>query len=257
MKARKILIAGNWKMNKTPAEGASLAKEIALETGRQTDVAVVICPPFTTIGAVAPAIEGTNVQLGAQNVHPEPNGAFTGEISAEMLRNAYVSYVILGHSERREYFGETDAFINRKVQASLENKLRPILCVGETLAQREAGDTAKVVTEQTVAGLAGVKLENGDSLVIAYEPIWAIGTGKTATPAMAQEVHALIRALLVKQFGETIGNRIRILYGGSMKAANAAELLAQPDIDGGLVGGASLQAREFVKIIQAGIELSK
>jgi triosephosphate isomerase len=255
--ARKFLIAGNWKMNKTPAEGVALAREIIAEAGVQNDVVVLVCPPFTALAAVGGALGSSQVQLGAQNLHPEPNGAFTGEISASMLRELHCSHVIIGHSERREYFGESDAFINRKVQTSLEHKLKPILCVGETLSQREAGQTSSVVTTQLQGGLAGVKLESGDQLVIAYEPVWAIGTGKTATPEMAQEVHALIRSLLVTQFGEAAGVKIKILYGGSMKPNNAAELMAQPDIDGGLIGGASLVGRDFLKIIQAAQERAK
>jgi triosephosphate isomerase len=184
-------------------------------------------------------------------MHPEKNGAFTGEISAEMLRTLYVTHVILGHSERRQYFGENDAFVNKKVLAALANELRPILCVGELLAEREAGKTLDVVRTQTTAALAGVKPEQITSVIIAYEPVWAIGTGKVATTAQAQEVHAFIRGLLTSLYGAALAQKVRILYGGSMKPSNAPELLAQPDIDGGLIGGASLEAKSFVELVKA------
>jgi triosephosphate isomerase len=251
MTSRKKLIAGNWKMNKTSADGVSLAAELVSTVGKQTDVDVVICPPFTALESVAKAIDGSTVKLGAQNMHFEPSGAFTGEVSAPMLRAIFANYVILGHSERRAYFGETDAFINKKVLAALKNQLRPILCVGETLAEREAGSTLKVVQTQTEAGLEGVSKEQASSVVIAYEPVWAIGTGKVATTEQAQEVHAFIRGLLTKLFTEPVAQKVRILYGGSMKPANAPELLAQNDIDGGLIGGASLEARSFVDLVKA------
>lgn len=195
---RKYLIAGNWKMNKTAAEGVELVKEINQAVGTQTEVGVVVCPPFTALESCARQLEGSNVQLGAQNVYPKSEGAYTGEVSPVMLRSLFCTYVILGHSERREYFNETDAFINEKVLAALESSLKPILCVGETLAQREAEQTMTVVKEQLVGGLNNVTAEQADNLVIAYEPVWAIGTGKTATPEMAQEVHAFIRAELKK-----------------------------------------------------------
>jgi triosephosphate isomerase (TIM) len=251
MTSRKKLIAGNWKMNKTSADGVSLAAELVSTVGKQTDVDVVICPPFTALESVAKAIDGSTVKLGAQNMHFEPSGAFTGEVSAPMLRAIFANYVILGHSERRAYFGETDAFINKKVVAALKNQLRPILCVGETLAEREAGSTLKVVQTQTEACLEGVSKEQASSVVIAYEPVWAIGTGKVATTEQAQEVHAFIRGLLTKLFTEPVAQKVRILYGGSMKPANAPELLAQNDIDGGLIGGASLEARSFVDLVKA------
>jgi triosephosphate isomerase len=184
-------------------------------------------------------------------MHPERSGAYTGEVSAEMLRALFASYVILGHSERRTYFGDTDAFVNQKVIAALKAELKPILCVGETLAERESGSTLKVVQTQLEAGLEGVNKDQTTSIVIAYEPVWAIGTGKVATSEQAQEVHAFIRDLLGKLFGATLAGKVRILYGGSMKPANAAELLAQPDIDGGLIGGAALEARSFVDLIKA------
>ena len=248
---RKKLIAGNWKMNKTSAEAAELAREIVLAVANRPDVDVVICPPFTAIESVAKVVEGSAIKLGAQNMHHEANGAFTGEISAPMLRAFFATHVILGHSERRTLFGETDGFINKKVLSALKNQLRPILCVGETLAEREAGSTLKVVQTQLEACLEGVSKELATNVIVAYEPVWAIGTGKNATADQAQEVHAFIRGLLTKIFGAQPAGRIRILYGGSMKPANAAELLAQNDIDGGLIGGASLEVRSFVELINA------
>ena len=253
---RKFLIAGNWKMNLNASDGADLANDIVSFVGKQTTVNVCICPPFTSIEAAAKSVEGSNVQLGAQNMHPEASGAYTGEISAMMLRHLFCSHVILGHSERREYFKESDAFINEKVKTALNSNLKPILCVGETLEQREAGQTAEIVRIQIKGGLSGILGTQADGLVIAYEPVWAIGTGKTATPEMAQEVHAEIRNLLAGQLNEVVATRTRILYGGSMKAENAMELLAQEDIDGGLIGGASLKATSFNAIIEAAIELS-
>ena len=249
----KCLIVGNWKMNKDTSEAVVLAEEIASTVGHRTDVQVAICPPFTALESVGKALEGVNVQLGAQNMHPEPWGAYTGEISAEMLRHLFATFVILGHSERRQYFGETDAFINQKVLSALENNLRPILCVGETLEQREAGDTLKVIQAQLDGGLAKASQVRANRLVIAYEPVWAIGTGKTATPEMAQEVHAAIRDWLCKRWEEVTAGKIRILYGGSMKPENAAELLSQRDIDGGLIGGASLKPLSFVAIVEASL----
>ena len=234
---RKKLIAGNWKMNKTSGEAADLVSAIVSEVGKSNDVDVVVCPPFTSVESVGRALDGSSVKLGAQNMHPEPSGAFTGEVSAEMLRSLFARYVILGHSERRAYFGETE--------------LKPILCVGETLEEREAEETLKVVQTQLEGGLAGVGEAHATEIVIAYEPVWAIGTGKVATVEQAQEVHAFIRSLLVKHFNAASAGKIRILYGGSMKPGNAPELLAQADIDGGLIGGAALEARSFVQLVEA------
>jgi len=248
---RKKLIAGNWKMNKTSADAVALATELTAKIGSRTEVDVVICPPFTALEGTAKAIDGSLVKLGAQNLHPEASGAFTGEISAPMLRALFATHVILGHSERRTLFGEGDAFINRKVLAALKHQLKPILCVGESLAERESGAALKVVQTQLEAALEGVSREQAASLIVAYEPVWAIGTGKVATAEQAQAVHAFIRGLLAKLFGEPAAQRIRILYGGSMKPANAAELLGQKDIDGGLIGGASLEARSFIELIHA------
>jgi len=249
---RKKLIAGNWKMNKTSADAVTLVKEIAAEAGRISEVDIVVCPPFTSLETVGKALEGTSIRLGAQNMHHEASGAYTGEVSASMLRAIFASYVILGHSERRTYFAENDKFINQKVLTALKNQLKPILCVGETLAERESGSTLKVVQTQIEADLEGVSKDQATNLVVAYEPVWAIGTGKVATTEQAQEVHAFIRSLLVKLFGDAVAQKIRILYGGSMKPANAPELLSQKDIDGGLIGGAALEARSFLDLIKAG-----
>ncbi|HWA87168.1 MAG TPA: triose-phosphate isomerase [Opitutus sp.] len=248
---RKKLIAGNWKMNKTAADAVTLVDEIVGAVGKLTDVDIVVCPPFVSLEAAGKALEGSTVKLGAQNMHPEASGAFTGEVSPPMLRALFATHVILGHSERRSYFGETDEFINKKVVAALKNQLRPILCVGETLAEREAGSTLKVVQRQIEAGLEGVSNDQAATLIIAYEPVWAIGTGKVATTDQAQEVHAYIRGLLTKLFGDAAAQKVRLLYGGSMKPANAPELLAQKDIDGGLIGGASLESRSFVELVKA------
>jgi len=254
---RKYLIAGNWKMNKTAADAEELIKGILLELGDKNGVSVVVCPPFTALETGAKVLsEVSNVQLGAQNMHAKPSGAYTGEISATMLRQLYVNFVILGHSERREYFKESDEEINEKVLAALESNLKPILCVGEKLEEREAGDTLKVVETQLLGGLVNVPTDKAEQVVIAYEPVWAIGTGKTATPEMAQEVHAAIRVLLRDRFGEAMGDKIRILYGGSMKPENADGLLAKADIDGGLIGGASLDAKSFAKLVDAAAKAS-
>jgi triosephosphate isomerase (TIM) len=253
MSSRKKFIAGNWKMNKTSADGVTLVHDIVLAVGKQSDVEVVVCPPFTAIESVAKAVESSEVKLGAQNMHFEASGAFTGEVSAPMLRALFVTHVILGHSERRTIFGETDELVNKKVLAALKNQLRPIFCVGETLAERESGATLKVVQTQVERGLAGVSKDQAAGLILAYEPVWAIGTGKVATTEQAQEVHAFIRGLLTNLFSDLVAQKVRILYGGSMKPANAPELLEQKDIDGGLIGGASLEARSFVELVNAAI----
>jgi triosephosphate isomerase (TIM) len=248
MSKNKILIAGNWKMNKTSAEAKSLVAEIVAGCGKETKVDVAVCPPFTALESAATSLKGSNVILGAQNVYVKADGAFTGEISTGMLVEVGCKAVILGHSERRQYFAETDAFVNEKSLVALKAGLMPIICVGETLAEREAGKMLEVVTRQTVGALKGMTESDAAKIVIAYEPVWAIGTGKTATPAMAQEVHAAIRALLVKQFGAA-GKGVRILYGGSMKPENASELLDQADIDGGLIGGAALKSKSFLELV--------
>jgi len=243
-------------MNKTSSEATDLVADIVTEVGRSTDVDVVVCPPFTSLESVGKALDGSSVKLGAQNMHPERSGAYTGEVSAEMLRALFASYVILGHSERRSYFGEVDAFVNAKTLAALKAELKPIVCVGETLAAREAGSTLAVVKTQLEGALEGVSKELATNVVIAYEPVWAIGTGKVATTEQAQEVHAFIRNLLTKLFTASVAGKMRILYGGSMKPANAPELLAQPDIDGGLIGGASLEARSFVDLVKSASKAS-
>ncbi len=249
---RRKIVAGNWKMNKTPAEAAALVAAIRAELGDgPSAVEVVVCPPFTALKAAADALAGSAIGLGAQNMHWEASGAYTGEISVPMLKALCVTHVILGHSERRTYFGETDAIVNQKTRAALAAGLIPIVCVGETLDEREANRTAQVVSTQVKGSLAGL----GAALrqvVVAYEPVWAIGTGRVATSAQAQEVHALIRQVLVGLSDAATAAAVRIQYGGSMKPDNAKELMAQPDIDGGLIGGAALKADTFAAIVRAG-----
>lgn len=238
-------------MNKTTAEGVDLVTEVAAKVGQQSDVEVVVCPTSIALDGVGKALEGTSMKLGAQNMHPQPSGAYTGEISAEMIRHHFATYVILGHSERRTYFGETDAFVNEKVLAALKNLLKPILCVGETLEERDEEKTLDVIKTQLDGGLAGVEGDDLTNVVIAYEPVWAIGTGRVATPEQAQEVHAFIRSWLTDKYGAGLAQKIRILYGGSMKPGNAPELLKLEDIDGGLIGGASLDAKSFIELVEA------
>jgi triosephosphate isomerase len=250
---RKPIVAGNWKMNKTVAEAVDLAAAIKRELGDCKEVDIVLCPPFTAIQAVSETITGSHVDLGAQNMHWEKSGAFTGEISAAMLRELYCHYVILGHSERRQYFGETDEIVNKKTKAALAANLQPIVCVGETLDEREAGRTEEVVAAQVRGSLADLSPRELVECIIAYEPVWAIGTGKTATPEQAQEVHAYIRHVLREMSDDAVAQSIRIQYGGSVKPSNARELFSQPDIDGGLIGGASLEARSFIEIVRSAI----
>ncbi|MBP7692530.1 MAG: triose-phosphate isomerase [Anaerolineales bacterium] len=248
---RRPLIAGNWKMNKTPAEAGELAQAMLQAVGGIANVDRVFCPPFVALGAVAPVLSGTQVGLGAQTMHWAEAGAYTGEISAPMLVNL-VTYVILGHSERRQYFGETDDTVNKKVKAALKHGLTPIICVGETLAENEAGLAGEVITRQVRAAYAGVPAPVEPETIIAYEPIWAIGTGRAATPEGANHTIAQhIRAVIADLYGAAAAAKIRILYGGSVTGANAAELMAQPDIDGALVGGASLKVADFQAIVQA------
>jgi triosephosphate isomerase len=254
--SRKYLIAGNWKMNLTPSDSASLVDEVNAVVGNQNSVQVCVCPPFTSLPVVSDKVEQSDVLLGAQNMHDQPSGAYTGEVSAEMLRSLYVSHVILGHSERRQYFGETNVSINGKILAAIQANLKPIYCIGETLEERDAAKTMEVLRSQVREGLQNYPSHALDLLVIAYEPVWAIGTGKTATVEMAQEAHAEIRRVLSEMFGEVASSSIRILYGGSMKPENAAGLLAQPDVDGGLIGGASLSAKSFCDIVEAAISAS-
>ncbi len=249
--SRKYFIAGNWKMNKTAAEAVALIDGIKAKQGSQSKVDVAVCPTFTALDAASKALAGSTIKLGAQNVYTKASGAYTGEISADMLKEFGCAYVILGHSERREYFKECNCFINEKVKVVLANGMKPILCVGEKLEDREAGKTIDVVSEQTIKGLADISKEDAKNVVIAYEPVWAIGTGKTATPDMAQEVHAEIRKILTNLFGSEVAEGMQILYGGSMKPENAKDLLAQKDIDGGLIGGAALKPDSFVALIEA------
>ncbi len=248
---RKRIVAGNWKMYKTVPEAMELAAAIAAAAPKDGAGEIVVCPPFVNLTAVAAAIKGSAVRLGAQNMHWEEKGAFTGEIAAEMLKSAGCQYVILGHSERRQYFGETDATVNKKIKRALAVGLHPIVCVGETLDQRKAGTTDSVVGDQVTGCFADLSAEQAQTMVIAYEPVWAIGTGVTATSEQAQEVHHFIRTLLAQLYSEAVAQAVRIQYGGSMKPDNAAQLLAQPDIDGGLIGGASLDAKSFLQIVTA------
>ncbi len=251
---RKIIIAGNWKMNAgVPSDGVALAKGVVERVGAVGEVDVVLCPPFTAIQAVADAVEGSKVQVGAQNVNPKESGAYTGEVTGSFLKAVGCEYVIIGHSERRQYYGETNESVNEKVKATLAQGLIPIVCVGETEGEREAGKTEAVVKEHVEGGLAGLTAADAQKIVVAYEPVWAIGTGKTAAPADAQAVHAFIRKTLSALFGEQTSEAIRIQYGGSMKPGNAKELLGQQDIDGGLIGGAALKAEDFEGIIRAGL----
>ena len=248
---RRKLIAGNWKMNKTAADGVALTKDIADAIGREGTVDVVLCPPFTALESVGKAIEGLSLKLGAQNMSPEKNGAFTGEVSAEMLRALFVTHVILGHSERRTLMGETDADVCKKTHKALAAGLTPIVCVGELLEERESGKTAEVIKTQFNGSLEGVTEAQMARVVIAYEPVWAIGTGKVASPEQAEEVHADLRRLLAERYTPQLAEEVRILYGGSMKPGNAAELLAKPNVDGGLIGGAALKAEDFLGIAKA------
>jgi len=249
--ARKLFVAGNWKMNTSLASAKALVGELVELVGKSDKVDVAICPPFTYLGAVGEMILSSNIALGAQNMFYEDNGAFTGEISSSMLKDVGCKYVILGHSERRHVIGESDELINRKVLKAITDGLAPILCVGELLAEREADQTMEVVRRQVKVGLEGVSVADVLKVTIAYEPVWAIGTGKTASPAQAQEVHAMIRELLGNMYDKNVSDSIRIQYGGSVKASNAAELMGQPDIDGALVGGASLKAGDFAGIVNA------
>ncbi len=251
---RKKIIAANWKMHMTQSESEAFITTFLREIGDLDEIEIVILPPFTSIPKVSELLAQTqNVKVGGQNMHWERSGAFTGEISPAMLRELFVRYVVLGHSERRAMFGETDEVVNRKVRAAHEALLRPIVCVGETLAQREKGEVEKVLSTQLRGSLANLEAKELQETVIAYEPVWAIGTGKTATSDQAQEAHAFIRRTLGEMADETTAERVRIQYGGSVKPDNARDLLFQPDIDGALVGGASLDPRSFAQIVQAGV----
>ena len=247
---RKAIIAGNWKMNKTATEAAKLVDEL-IPAVKDASCEVVICTPYTDLVTAVEKTKGTNIHVGAENVHFEKSGAFTGEISADMLVDLGVEYVIVGHSERRQYFAETDQTVNKRALAALNAGLKVIICVGESLQQREEGVTEELVRMQTKIALRDVTAEQMANVVIAYEPIWAIGTGKTATSEQAEEVCREIRAIIRDMYGARAARGVSILYGGSMNAKNAAELLAQPDVDGGLIGGASLKPNDFATIIAA------
>jgi len=249
---RKKIVAANWKMNMTQAEAERFVDSFLRDIGEVNDVEVVIIPPFTAIAKVSEALgRAQNIKVGAQNMYWEKRGAFTGEISAPLLRDLFVHYVVLGHSERRTLFGETDEMVNRKVRAALEAKLRPIVCVGETLEQRDRGNMEKILSIQLRGSLAGLSPKELQESVVAYEPVWAIGTGRNATPQQAQEAHAFIRHILGEMADKTTAERVRIQYGGSVKPDNARELMSQADIDGALVGGASLDPRSFAQIVKA------
>jgi len=248
--SRKKFIAGNWKMNTTAEEAAALAKDVVAAVGSVADVDVAVCPPYINMAAVAAAIKGSNVKLGAQDVHWEAKGAFTGKVSCDMLKAVGVTYVIIGHSEQRQYFGETDETVNKKTKATLAAGLLPIVCVGETLDQRNGGIMNAVIDIQTKGAFAGISAEDAAKCTIAYEPVWAIGTGVTATPEQANEAHIFIRNILTQLYGKETADKMRIQYGGSMKPDNAKDLLARSDIDGGLIGGAALKAADFAGIVQ-------
>jgi triosephosphate isomerase len=252
-KERKLIIAGNWKMNKTVAEALDLVVDLKRELALIKDVDIVLCPPFTALADVSKAIIDTHIRLGAQNMSEHVSGAYTGEIAAGMLKEFSVRYVILGHSERRQYQKESDALVAAKALAAHAASLKPIVCVGETLAEREGNQTENVVGSQVKGSLAGLSRAQVEETVIAYEPVWAIGTGKTATAGQAQAVHAFIRGLLAKMFDDSLARHVRIQYGGSVKPGNSYELMNQPDVDGALVGGASLEVRNFSDIVKNAI----
>ncbi len=252
---RRLIIAGNWKMNKTVSEARELATALKLELKDITDLDMVICPPFTDLDSVSQIIGDTNIALGAQNMYWKLEGAFTGEISPMMLRDLGVRFVIVGHSERRQYFGETNQIVNKRLKAALKYGFNPIFCIGENLKEREENKTFEILTDHLENGLKDLNELDLPRIIIAYEPVWAIGTGRTATPEMAEEAHHFIRKKLTEIFSKDLADGMRIQYGGSVKPQNAKELLMQPDIDGALVGGASLEARDFIKIIKIGREI--
>ncbi len=248
---RKAVIAGNWKMNMTPTEAKKLITELAPMVEGKNGCDIIVCVPFVDIHTAVEACKGTNIKVGAQNVHFKENGAYTGEISASMLKECGAEYVVIGHSERRQYFGETDETANLRLKAALSANITPILCVGELLTDRDNGTTAEVVSSQTKIALLGVSDEDAKKVIIAYEPVWAIGTGRTATAEQADEVCGIIRNVLADKYGKDTAEAVTIQYGGSMKPSNAAELLAKYRVDGGLIGGASLVASDFTAIIDA------
>ncbi|MCP4650245.1 MAG: triose-phosphate isomerase [PVC group bacterium] len=247
---RRTIIAGNWKMNKTITEALDLVRGLSMELKDVKDVDVVICPVFTALYSVSHEIEGSNIKLGAQNLFWEEKGAFTGEISAQMLKDANCDYVLIGHSERRNIFKETNEYVNRKLKAALKAELLPIVCVGERLEERQKNETFDVIRNHVTGALEGLSADDLKDIIIAYEPVWAIGTGQVATPEQAQEVHAFIRKLIADNFGSEVAEKLRIQYGGSVKPDNIKILIAQPDIDGALVGGAALKAESFLGIIK-------
>lgn len=247
---RTPVIAGNWKMYKTPSEAEGFVKEFLPRVAGVSGVEIVLAPPFTSLGAVAAMTRNTNVATASQNLHFADEGAYTGEISPRMVKESGATYSILGHSERRQYFGETDESVNRKVRAARSAGLIPILCIGETLAEREAGNTFPVVERQLRGGLAEIPASAAGTILVAYEPVWAIGTGKTATPEQAQEAHAFLRGILASLWGDAAAGAVRILYGGSVKPGNVSDLMGRKDIDGGLVGGASLSPESFEQIVK-------
>lgn len=250
---RKPIVVGNWKMNTTPEEAVQLVKELKPLVAGIEAVEIGICPPFVCLTETSKLLKGTNIGLGAQNMYWEPEGAYTGEISAEMLLTSGCRYVILGHSERRTYFGETNATVHKRLEAALQSGLSPIVCVGETREQRESGKAEEVVSDHLRGAYEDISAADAQKTVIAYEPVWAIGTGLTATPDQAQEMHAFIRSVLTELYGDSVAQSLRIQYGGSMKPENAKELLARKDIDGGLIGGAALQAESFSAIIKGAL----
>lgn len=249
---RKKIVAGNWKMNMNLSETIELISELKNSlSDLETDMGVIVCPPYTSLETAKTLLKDTSIGLGAQNMHQADSGAFTGEVSADMLKSVGCEYVILGHSERRTIFKETDEQINEKIKKAISSGLKPIFCIGETLEERESGKTENVVQTQIKNGLSGISESELENLIVAYEPVWAIGTGKTASPEQAQEVHKFIRKLLSDLYSEKFAENTTIQYGGSVKPDNAAELFSQPDIDGGLIGGASLKADSFTAIIKS------
>ncbi len=250
MNKRIPLIAGNWKMNKTVGETVELVTQLKQKLSDVKNREILVCPPFTSLIVAKEVIKNSNIKLGAQNMYFEKSGAYTGEISSLMLKDIGCEYIIIGHSERRQYFGETDESVNKKMKAAFENSIIPIVCVGETLQQREQNEAFEVIERQVKTGLTGLTGEEPKIIVIAYEPVWAIGTGKTATPQQAEEVHAFIRKIYSEMYGKDAAESVRILYGGSVKPDNVSEIMRQPDIDGALVGGASLKADDFIKLVR-------
>lgn len=247
---RNFIVAGNWKMNKNAAETRQLIRDLMEQLPEEVPAQIIIAPPFVNLSSAIQEVDASNIAVAAQNMHQADNGAYTGEIAAEMLTHLGVSHVILGHSERRAYFGETDALLAQKVNQALAHGLTPIFCIGETLAERQSGQHIQVVAQQLHKGLFHLDAAAWDNIILAYEPVWAIGTGETASPQQAQDMHQAIRQCIADQYTETLAASVSILYGGSVKPDNAAEIFAMPDVDGGLIGGASLKASDFVGIVQ-------